>query len=287
MIIKDGQMINTSTDLYCILGNPVAHSKSPLLHNTGFEIHGVNAAYLAFEPRDIGQAAAAIRALGIKGASVTIPFKVFVMEHLDWIDEKALAIGAVNTIVNEDGRLLGYNTDYKAAVDPLKPFGLEGKKVLILGAGGAAKAVAFGVWEKGARVVVANRTEDRGRRLADRYKGGFVSPEDMARLDVDIVINTTSLGMAPRIDARAFPEHLIRPEMVVMDVVYTPLDTRLISQARKKGCATIDGLSMFLAQAAAQFSLWTGISLDTDLVRRTIYDNINEPNEQPKGDKTK
>ncbi|WP_022668559.1 shikimate dehydrogenase [Desulfospira joergensenii] len=266
-------MINTSTDLYCVLGWPVGHSKSPLIHNRAFADQKINAVYLAFEPRDIGSAVESVRTLQIKGASVTIPFKESVMTHLDWIDEEALGIGAVNTLVNKNGKLLGYNTDSKAAVDPLKPFGIKDKTVCIIGAGGAAKAVAYGIWKHQGRLVITNRTVQKGRDLADRFQGRFVLPQDLKSLDPDIVINTTSLGMEPDIDQMAYPARLLKPGMVVMDAVYTPLNTGLISAAREKGCDVIDGLSMFIAQGAAQFRLWTGIEPDLEILRKTVLEN--------------
>ena len=266
-------MINSRTHLFCVLGSPVRHSKSPLIHNRAFRDNQINAVYLAFEPVDIGLAVTSIRTLGISGASVTLPFKETVMKHLDWIDEEALAIGAVNTIVNRDGKLSGYNTDSKAAVNPLKQFGIKDKTVCIVGAGGAAKAVAYGIWKNQGNVVITNRTVQKGRDLADRFQGRFLQADELQFLKIDIVINTTPLGMEPHLDQMPFPEKYLRPEMVVMDAVYTPLNTRLISTAREKGCHVVDGLSMFVSQGAAQFKLWTGKEPDLDILRRTVLEN--------------
>ena len=266
-------MINSNTHLYCVLGNPVRHSKSPLIHNRAFLDNNINAVYLAFEPNDIGQTVDSIRTLGIRGASVTLPFKEKVMKYLDWIDEEALEIGAVNTLVNRDGKLLGYNTDSKAAVNPLRTFGIKDKTVCIIGAGGAAKAVAYGIWRHQGRLVISNRTIQKGRDLADRFHGKFVPLDELSSQTADIVINTTPLGMEPHIDTSPFPAHCLTPGMVVMDAVYTPLNTRLISAAREKGCHAVDGLSMFVAQGAAQFKLWTGVEPDLETLRRTVLEN--------------
>jgi len=263
-------MIDTSTALYCVLGNPVAHSQSPVIHNGAFQDKNINAVYLAFAPDDIQDGVTAIRSLGIKGASVTIPFKESVMDHLNWIDPMALDIGAVNTLVNEDGILKGYNTDSRAGVVPLLDYGIQGKRVCIVGAGGAARAVAHGVAREGGKIIITNRTREKGSDLAARVNGEFVSSEDAIHIRADVVINTTSLGMDPHSELLSFPKTALHPGMVVMDVNYTPLDTVLLKTARQKGCVVIDGLSMFLAQAAAQFRLWTGIQPDMELMRQQV-----------------
>lgn len=267
------RMIDSSTQLYCVLGSPVKHSKSPLIHNNAFSDNRINAVYLAFEPGDIQAAVASIRTLGIRGASVTLPFKETVMKYLDWIDQEAIEIGAVNTLVHQDGQLKGYNTDAQAAVTPLQAFDIKNKTVCIIGAGGAARAVAYGIWKNRGRLIVTNRTAQKGRDLADRFQGRFVPWEKRGDLTADIVINTTPIGMEAFRDETAVPSQCLTPGMVVMDAVYTPLNTRLISTARKKGCHVVDGLSMFVAQAAAQFKLWTGIEPDLTTLRRTVLDN--------------
>jgi len=267
-------MINASTQLYCVLGSPVSHSQSPLVHNLSFRKKKINAVYLAFEPPDIAKGILSIRTLGIKGASITIPFKETIMAFLDEVDPRAREIGAVNTVVNRDGRLLGYNTDHKAAVDPLIHHGIKNKTICIIGAGGAARAVAHGISEEGGKLIITNRTQKKGAALAAEVKGQFISMDQMDTIKTDIVINTTSLGMYPHhLEESVFPAQHLAPGMVVMDVVYTPLNTRLLSVAREKGCTTIDGLSMFVAQAAAQFELWTGLKPDTQAMRDAVLEN--------------
>jgi len=267
-------MIDAATRLYCVFGNPARHSKGPVIHNAAFKNKGINAVYLAFEVQDAAKAVQAVRTLDIQGASVTIPFKESIMEHIDWIDPIAQAIGAVNTIVNEDGVLKGYNTDCQAAVAPLVPFGISGKTVCIVGAGGAARAVAHGIAAQNGDIIITNRTEQKGRGLAETVNARFVPANEMENIQADVLINTTSIGMTPKADKISFPPEALTSGMVVMDVVYTPLRTRLLETAEKNGCTTIDGLAMFIAQAAAQFELWTGTIPDTDLMRNTISGTI-------------
>lgn len=266
-------MIDSNTSLYCIFGNPVRHSKSPVIHNACFQEYQINAIYLAFEIDKISKGIAAMKTLSIKGASVTIPFKESIMNHLDWIDEDALNIGAVNTIVNKDGKLLGYNTDFKAAIAPLKPIGIKNKRVCIIGAGGAAQAVAYGIHKEKGRLVIINRNKERGESLALKYQADFIPMDDIHKKDditADIVINTTSIGMYPDINHLAFPSEHLHSQMVIMDIIYNPLETKLLSEAQKKGCTNIDGLSMFMHQGAAQFKLWTGISPDIKLMKQAV-----------------
>jgi len=271
-------MIDPSTQLYCIFANPVKHTKSPAIHNYSFAGHHINAVYLAFEIDDIQKGLSAMRTLNIKGASITIPFKETVIDHLDGIDEDALKIGAVNTIINKNGKLFGYNTDYKAAVEPLKPFGIKGKKICIIGAGGAAQAVAYGILKEKGRMVIVNRNKKRGQALATKYHSDFIAldePERLNHASADILINTTSVGMSPQIDCSAVPAGFLKPEMIVMDIVYNPLKTKLLTEAEKNGCRIIDGLSMFLHQGAAQFKLWTGIRPDIEQMRHAITKGDN------------
>ncbi|MCF6246166.1 MAG: shikimate dehydrogenase [Desulfobacula sp.] len=271
-------MIDSNTSLYAIFGNPVHHSKSPLIHNASFKKTGLNAVYLAFEISDISKGLNTMRNLNIKGASITLPFKVDVMEELDTIDDKALQIGAVNTVINKNGILHGYNTDCAAAITPLKPMGIQNKTVCIIGAGGAAQAVAHGIFKEKGNIIILNRSQKSGQALADKINGQFISmtpkknqkikkEKEIGEHRIDILINTTSVGMFPKAKAQPFPSKYLHSDMVVMDIVYNPIKTQLLMEAQKKGCKTIDGLSMFIYQGAAQFELWTGITPDLALMR--------------------
>lgn len=265
--------IDAYTALYGVFGNPVRHSKGPLIHNACFQHYHKNAVYLAFETDNIKSAVDAMKTVDIKGASITIPHKSSILDHIDSVDQGAQAIGAVNTIVNNNGRLMGYNTDWKAAILPLTPLGIKGKKVCIIGAGGAAQAVTYGIKNEKGSFTILNRTSETGQLLASKFGGQFVSLQDdeaIAGLDIDILINTTPVGMYPKTDATPFPLKYLRSDMIVMDIIYNPLQTTLLTQAKNMGCKTINGLSMFLYQAAAQFKLWTDINPDITIMKEAL-----------------
>jgi shikimate dehydrogenase len=266
-------MINSYTRLYAVFGNPIQHSQSPIIHNFAFGLHSLNAVYLAFKIDNIKEGIAAIKTLNIQGASITIPFKESIMDYLDRIDKEAQFIGAVNTLVNREGNLEGYNTDHAAAIEPLRPFGIKGKKVCIIGAGGAARAIAFGISGEKGKLVITNRNIPKGEKLAEKYNADFIPLNDRAgikKIQADILINTTPVGMAPNINETPFPAEYLKPNTIVTDIVYTPAKTRLLAEAKTRGCKTIDGLSMFLYQGAAQFELWTGIKPDIKLMRNAL-----------------
>ena len=252
-------MIDAHTQLYGVFGNPVRHSLSPIIHNGAFRRMGLNAAYLAFEVKNLAEAMSGIRGLGIRGVSVTIPFKTAIIPYLDQMEEVAEKIQAVNTIFHEGGRLIGHNTDWRGAVGALEEkIDLRDKKVLLLGAGGAARAIAFGLKERRCRVFIHNRSRARGVELAEAM--GLVCPpsEAIHGLDVQVIINATSVGMTPREAETPWPKELLRKGTVVMDIVYQPLRTRFLREAEERGCRTIDGLEMLARQGAAQIEIWTG-----------------------------
>jgi shikimate dehydrogenase len=269
-------MITAGTDVYCVIGNPVAHSLSPVMHNAAFRETGIDGVYLAFEVHDIGNAVGSIRGLGIRGISVTIPHKVPVIPLLDELDPTAAEIGAVNTIVNRDGKLVGYNTDCIGAVKALEEkTTISGKRVLIIGAGGAARAVGFGLVRAGGRVGVCNRGEEKGRALADDLMASFVTSNDLPKQEWDIIINTTSVGMTPEIHQMPISEALFSAGCVVMDIVYNPVETQLLKTAQKNGCTTVDGVSMFVYQGASQFELWTEKKAPVSIMDKTVRDILS------------
>ncbi len=270
-------MIDSATQLYGVFGNPVSHSMGPLMHNAAFTEKGINAVYLAFHVKDIKKGIDSIKALGITGVSVTIPFKQSVFPFLDEIDALALEIGAVNTIVNKNGILAGFNTDSHGAVEPLKrKCRIKNKRICILGAGGAARAVAFGIRKENGIIFIGNRSEKRGKSLAKQTGGKFVSPDNIGEVDPDIIINATPVGMTPYVNESPIAADLLKDHMTVMDIVYNPLRTKLIEDAQNAGCTVIDGLSMFVNQGAAQFELFTGVKAPMDLMAQTVLDNIND-----------
>jgi shikimate dehydrogenase len=256
---------------FAVFGNPVGHSLSPIMHTAAFAAVAFNGVYVAVTVPEIRPAVAGLRALGFRGASITLPHKESVMACLDEVEETARRIKAVNTIVNADGRLQGYNTDVSGAIRALKDkTALAGRAVAILGAGGAARAVAFGILAEGGRVTIFNRAAERGEKLADELQADFRPLSEFKADPCEILINTTPVGMAPLADDTPVAAETLRPGLVVMDIVYNPLKTRLLREAARAGCTTIDGLSMFVYQGARQFELWTGMKAPVDIMRMTV-----------------
>ncbi|GBC61431.1 shikimate dehydrogenase [Desulfonema ishimotonii] len=269
--------INTRTSLYGVFGNPVSHSLSPAMHNAAFRQVGHDGVYLAFEIREIEAGITAVRALNIRGVSVTIPHKISIMPLLDHLDPMARKIGAVNTVVNQDGVLTGYNSDGLGAVAALKEkTEIAGQSVAVIGAGGAARAIAFGVQAEGGNVTIVNRSADKGERLAKDLNADFRPLSEFSGEDVRILINTTPLGMTPNVDATPVPADKLEPGMVVMDIVYNPLETRLLREAGARGCTTVDGVAMFVYQGAFQSELWTGQKAPVDVMKQMVLDALKK-----------
>jgi len=269
--------INSDTILFAVLGDPVSHSLGPVMHNTAFAELGYNGAYLAFRVKDIGKAVVGIKALGIKGASITIPHKVSVMDFLDELDDTAQKIGAVNTILNKKGVLTGYNSDGFGAVKALfERTTIKDKNVVILGAGGAARAIGFAIISEGGRVTVINRTLAKGEKLAKDLGADFQPIAKLNQTACHILINTTPVGMFPDIDAMPIRKQDLDKAMVVMDVVYNPLKTRLLRAAENIGCQTIDGVSMFVYQGAFQLELWTGMKAPVEVMKKAVLNALGK-----------
>ena len=263
--------INGATELYGIMGNPVAHSLSPAMHNGAFAALGLNKAYLPFAVQDVGSAMAGLRALGIKGVSVTIPHKQAVMEYLDSIDPVAEKIGAVNTLVIANNAIHGANTDWLGANRALsEKISLKDASVLLLGAGGSARAIGFGLLEAGASLTIASRTPEKGQALANLLGCPWLPLAEAATAKADILINATSMGMGNQQDLLPIASEALVNFQVVMDIVYAPLATRLLQAAEQAGCQTIDGLAMLLYQGAAQFELWTGQQAPLEVMRQSL-----------------
>jgi len=236
---------------------------------------GLDYVFLAFKVEHLKDAVMGIRALTLEGVSVTIPHKVEVMDYLDDIEEVARKIGAVNTILNQEGRLLGYNTDCSGAINALQEkIELKDKKTMLLGAGGAARAIALGLKEKGADLTILNRTVKKAEVLASEINCQYGGLEFIESLQPDVLINTTSLGMYPKMDDTPVKKEFLK-DMLVFDIVYNPLKTRLIKEAEQNGCATIMGLEMFVNQAALQFELWTGKKAPIDLMRKVVVEKLS------------
>ncbi len=264
-------------DVYGIIGWPVAHSLSPAMHNTAFKALGHQAVYGLFpvEPKALEKAVAGLRALGIKGASVTVPHKEAVLPLLDQVDPVALEIGAVNTIVYQEGRLKGFNTDWQGALRAVEEvIAPAGKEVVILGAGGAARAVVYALKQAGARVVIYNRTLAKAQTLARDFGVEAQSVDDLPQAHGDILINTTSVGLKE--DRSPAPREILPRFQVVMDIVYVPLNTRLLQEAKAAGCQVINGLKMLVYQAVEQFYLWRGERPEARLMETAALEALNK-----------
>lgn len=282
--------MDATTELYCLLGNPVAHSMSPEIHNSAFQKLGLNACYLAFKVEDLNGAMKGFRALGIKGASVTIPHKIKIMRFLDDIDSTAKIIGAVNTIVRDGERLIGYNTDGEGAVKALRDKLGDVKKlrVSVIGSGGAARAVAItlAVKEKVKsiniigiiRKEIAKLTRDIGENSPAIVRGVMLNDENLKFClgESDLLINASPVGMHPHVDKSPVKPALLRKDLAVFDVVYNPLETKLIRDAKKAGAKTVCGVEMFINQAVLQFELWTAKRAPVELMRKIVLKKLGK-----------
>jgi shikimate dehydrogenase len=278
------QAISGETRCCGIIGDPIEHTMSPVMHNAAFNKLGLDYVYLPFQVRkeELGKAIEGVRALNIKGLNVTIPHKVAVIQFLDELDGLVEKIGAVNTIVNDNGVLRGYNTDATGFMQALLERGFEpkGKEVVILGAGGAARAISFILAEKGANLTILNRTPGKAIECAGMIFRIFptevrtleLNSENLAKVvrKADMLVNTTSVGMSPDTDETLVTSDLIRPGLVVFDAVYNPIKTRLLRGAEAAGAKTISGLDMLLWQGALAFEKWTGLKAPVELMREEI-----------------
>jgi shikimate dehydrogenase len=285
---KDGS-ISPSTQVCAVIGNPVSHSLSPAIHNAAFDALGLDFVYVAFRVEDVKSALVGMRAFSnFRGLSVTIPHKMEVMRHVDEIAPVDRSIGAINTVVSENGRLIGSGTDGPGALKALADSGveIEGGNVLMLGAGGAARAIAFTLVRNAgpAELSILDVDANLPRELADdlrkgartRIESGTLSGGSLARAmeRADVVIHCTPVGMHPREDATLVPARLMRPGQAVFDIVYTPLETRLLADARSAGLKVVSGVEMFLHQAALQFALFTGVDAPVGIMRRTVMEKL-------------
>ncbi len=265
-------MVDAKTQLCCVIGNPVKHSLSPLIHNIGYKKLCLNFVYTAFEVNNIKFAVEGIRGFGIKGVSVTIPHKITIMKYLDKIDPVAEKIGAVNTVVNNNGILTGYNTDWIGAVKPIENLTkIKGKKVALIGAGGAARAIAFAITKQGGKLSIFNRTLKTAQELAKEFDGSALNINRLSKVkDMDIIINATSLGLAPNEDKTPVPKEYLKSKQIVFDIAYKPFHTRLLKEAKIKGAKIIPGIEMLLYQAFEQFKLYTGSDAPVKYIRENV-----------------
>ncbi len=261
-------MPDSGTKLLGLIGDPVAHSLSPRLHEFLLARAGLNYCYLAFRvPRArLAAALQGMRALGIRGLNVTIPHKEAVIPHLDGLSREAEAVGAVNVIANEGEKLVGHNTDVQGFLAPLRARGVElaGARAVVVGAGGAAAAAAWGLLSAGAEVAIANRSPERARALAQRLsRWGPVSAHALTALpellkEASLLVNATPVGMHPHPDGITVPPQLLHEGLLVYDLVYNPPRTRLLFEAAARGAETLGGLEMLVHQGVRALELWTG-----------------------------
>jgi 3-dehydroquinate dehydratase/shikimate dehydrogenase len=272
--------LTKKTRVYGVIGDPVAHSLSPLMHNLAFQKRKLDAVYLPFLVRDLKDFLAAVQPLNIAGFSVTLPHKEAILEHLDDCDPLAARIGAVNTVVlRSGGRLFGCNTDYVGVLRALeKRVPLAGSRVLILGAGGAARAVAFALTQGGAVVGVCSRRAAPAKKLARAVGGEFIERRRLRREFFDAIVNCTPVGMHPDADESPLEAAELNCRLV-FDTIYRPMKTRLLRLAEQRGIETVSGVEMFVAQGTAQWEIWTGLRAPVSEMRRAVLAELKAESE--------
>ena len=288
--MQERTSINPQTRVYALIGNPVSHSMSPAIHNAAFMELNLDCIYVAFQVEDVKSAMAGMRGLdNFRGMSVTIPHKIEVMQYVDEIPDVDRYIGSINTVVKEDGKLIGFNTDGPGALKAIVDGGVElaGKNVLMLGAGGAARAIAFTLAQKGniGILVLLDINEEFLSQLTGDLKNGTdtvivdgtLNPAAVAEhmASADLIINCTPVGMHPNEDASLVDEALFRPGQVVFDVVYNPLETKMLRQAKGKGLKVIQGVEMFINQAILQFERFAGADAPEELMRKVVMEKLS------------
>lgn len=272
--------------IYGVIGDPIAHSMSPAIHNDAFDQEQMDAVYHHFHvtPECLQDAVKGMKAIGVSGFNVTIPHKTAIIPLLDEVDELAQAIGAVNTVVYRDGRYIGYNTDgkgfYKALAEEISG-DLASKKTLIIGAGGAARAIYFTLVKEGVKQVdIANRTKERAETLIsecpyDKQSTALTMLEAEANIKAyDLIIQTTSIGMSPKVDDTPLDVTAIKASAFVSDIIYNPLKTKILMEAEQSGAKTQNGLGMFVNQAALAFQIWTGVMPDTSRMEQIVLNKL-------------
>ncbi len=273
--------IGPDTAVYGVIADPVGHSLSPQVHNAAFRQEGINAVYVPFRvpAENLDQFLDEAGEWGIRGLSVTIPHKEAVLRKVAKFEPAVKGIGAANTIVFEGKILVGYNTDQRAAMDALDRAmqppqydrgPIEGKTVLVLGAGGVARSIVFGLKRRGATVVITSRTSSRAQQLADKMECRTTEWHNRHSIAPDVLINCTPVGMHPNVDETPYEKHYLRPSMVVFDTVYNPENTLLVKDAHSQSCTVVTGVEMFIRQASLQFNLFTGKDSPWELMRDVL-----------------
>jgi len=281
--------VNGKTRVCAIIGDPVEHSLSPVMHNAAFKKLGLNLVYVAFTvtSTELKTAVLGAKSLGLKGLNVTMPHKNAVMNYLDAVDSTAKSIGAVNTVLNNQGKLIGYNTDGSGAMIALQENGVdpEEKKLVLLGAGGAAKAIAYQAAQDVEELVILNRTPEKAKKLAEalksfgaKVKAGTLSSKVLEEElpTTDILVNATSVGMPPDVDISPVPSDLLHSDLSVMDIIYNPLETKLLKDAKSAGAKVVSGIEMLLYQGAVAFEIWTNCPAPVEVMREAALNELEK-----------
>ena len=283
-------VISGKTRVCGVIGDPIEHTLSPIMHNAAFEALKLDYVFLAFKvkPAEVGNAISGMRALSIHGLNVTMPHKNAVIKYLDEIDPAGKTIASANTILNKDGRLFGFNTDGVGALNALEQNGVEprGKKVLLLGAGGAAKAIAYTLSQEADELVILNRTPKPATELANLLKQKFNKKINAGELspsavkdnlaDSDVLINATSVGMKPNANQTPVAPEWLKPDLAVMDIVYNPIETKLAKDAKAAGAKVVSGVEMLIYQGAASFEIWTACKAPVEVMRKAALNHLRK-----------
>jgi shikimate dehydrogenase len=286
-------VVSGKTRVCGVIGDPIEHSLSPTIHNAAFNNLKLDFVFLALRVKaaDLENAVQGMRGLGIHGLNVTMPHKSTVIGYLDEVDSTVKFLGSANTILNKDGVLSGFNTDGVGALKALRENGAElsEKKVLLLGAGGAAKAIAFSLAEEVGELAILNRAAEKAKELAEalgrifnkKIVGGSLSSDAVAKSlqDSDVLINATSVGMHPEANRSIVPPQWLRSDLTVMDIVYNPVETKLARDAKAAGAKVISGVEMLIYQGAASFEIWTGCSAPIEVMRRAALNKLSSAGE--------
>jgi len=282
-------VISGKTRVCGVIGDPIEHSLSPTIHNAAFDHLKLDFVFLAFRVKaaDLENAVRGMRGLDIHGLNVTMPHKSTVISFLDEVDPTVQFLGSANTILNKDGKLSGFNTDGVGALKALRENGvaLSEKKMLLLGAGGAAKAIAFSLAKEVEELAILNRTAEKAKELAEtlgrmfnkKVVGGNLSSDAIAKnlRDSDVLINATSVGMKPHLSQSLVAPQWLKSDLAVMDIVYNPVETKLAKDAKAAGAKVISGVEMLIYQGAASFEIWTGCSAPIEVMRKAALSKLS------------
>lgn len=272
-------MIDNKTTLNLVIGNPLSHTKSPILHNTIYRLIQENAVLLALETKNLNATLQALNTLSVGLTAVTMPYKQEIIPYLNHLSEEVEVLQAANTIIRRDDQLSGFNTDIDGIAFALAPISISNKNVLVIGAGGAARAAAFFLKKNKANLFWLNRTPIHAYALIEKWGGTFTDLQSIHDYDIDIIINTTPVGMSPHVSATPLPHYHFKSTQVVFDMIYNPLETLLIQQATAKHAHCISGIDMFIGQGIKQVELWLNKSILTaDLVmtvKKELYRSLN------------